>query len=166
MLSKLFRRTNEEKIEKSKYLITPVEGQIINIEDVEDEIFSSKALGDGIAIEPTGEIIVAPANCKIITASENMKHAIGLQLSNDMEVLIHVGIDTVLLNGDGFELLIEQDTIVKEGTPLVRFNKEKILENGYKTTVLMIVTNPAECKNLEYVRDGESCSNNAIISWI
>ena len=141
MLSKLFRRTN-------------------------DEIFSSKALGDGIAIEPTGEMIVAPANCKIITASENMKHAIGLQLSNDMEVLIHIGIDTVLLNGEGFDLLIEQDTIVKEGTPLVRFNREKILKSGYKTTVLMIVTNQAECKSLEYLRDGESCSNNAIISWI
>lgn len=167
MFKNLFKKSNTvDKIEESSYLIAPVEGKIINIEEVDDEMFSSKALGDGVAIEPEGEIIVAPANCKVISASEKMKHAIGLQLSNDMEVLIHIGINTVAMNGDGFELLIKQDTIVKEGTPLVRFNKEKILKNGCKTTVLMIVTNPAKCEKLVYEREGTSSSKKEIISWL
>lgn len=167
MFKNLFKKSNTtEKIEESRYLMAPVEGKIINIEEVEDEMFSSKALGDGIAIEPEGEIIVAPANCKVISASEKMKHAIGLQLSNDMEILIHIGIDTVAMNGDGFELLIKEDAVVKEGTPLVRFNKEKILKNGCKTTVLMIVTNPAKCENLVYVREGTSSSEKEIIRWL
>ncbi|MGG7215070.1 PTS sugar transporter subunit IIA [Clostridium nigeriense] len=166
MFKNLFKKSNTvEKIEESSYLIAPVEGKIINIEEVEDEMFSSKALGDGVAIEPEGEIIMAPANCKVISASEKMKHAIGLQLFNDMEILIHIGINTVAMNGDGFELLIKEGAVVKEGTPLVRFNKEKILGNGYKTTVLMIVTNLAECENLSYVREGTSCSEKELISW-
>lgn len=167
MFKNLFKKSNiAEKIEEASYLIAPVEGKIINIEEVEDEMFSSKALGDGVAIEPEGEIIVAPANCKVISASEKMKHAIGLQLSNHMEILIHVGIDTVSMNGDGFELLIKEDDIVKEGTPLVKFNKEKILINGCKTTVLMIVTNPAKCEKLVYVREGTSSSKKEIVSWL
>ena len=165
MFKKLFKKYNLEKIEELNYLISPVEGTIINIEDVDDEMFSSKALGDGIAIEPEGEIIIAPANCKVISASENMKHAIGLQLSNDMEILIHIGINTVAMNGDGFELLIKQDDIVKEGTPLVRFNKEKILKSGYKKTVLMIVTDLAKCENLVYLREGKSYSEEKVINW-
>lgn len=166
MFKNLFKKSNiSEKIEESNYLIAPVKGKIINIVDVEDEMFSSKALGDGIAIEPEEEIIVAPANCKVISASEKMKHAIGLQLYNDMEILIHIGIDTVGMNGDGFELLINEGDIVKEGTPLVRFNKEKILGNRCKTTVLMIVTNPAQYKNLSYLREGTSSSEKEIIRW-
>jgi glucose-specific phosphotransferase system IIA component len=167
MFENLFKKSNiAEKIEESSYLIAPIEGKIINIEEVEDEMFSSKALGDGVAIEPEGEIIVAPANCKVISASEKMKHAIGLQLANDMEILIHIGIDTVSMNGDGFELLIKEGTIIKEGTPLVRFNKEKILKNGCKTTVLMIVTNPVKCDKLVYVREGTSSSQKELINWL
>lgn len=167
MFKKLFKKSNmAEEIQESSYLIAPVGGKIINIEEVDDDMFSSKALGDGVAIEPEGEIIVAPANCKVISASEKMKHALGLQLSNDMEILIHIGIDTVVMNGDGFELLIKEDAVVKEGTPLVRFNKEKILKNGCKTTVLMIVTNPAKCGNLVYVREGTSSSEKELISWL
>lgn len=166
MFKNLFNKSNKiHEIEESSYLIAPVEGKIINIEEVEDEMFSSKALGDGVAIEPEGEIIVAPANCKVISASENMKHAIGLQLSNDMEVLIHIGIDTVAMNGNGFELLIKEGMIVREGTPLVRFDKEKILKNGCKTTVLMIVTNPGECEKLVYVREGKSSSEKELVNW-
>lgn len=167
MFKSLFKKSNiSDKIEESSYLIAPVKGKIINIVDVEDEMFSSKALGDGIAIDPEEEMIVAPANCKVISASEKMKHAIGLQLSNDMEILIHIGIDTVVMNGEGFELLINEGAIVKEGTPLVRFNKEKILENGCKTTVFMIVANPAQCENFSYLREGTSSSEKEIIRWI
>jgi glucose-specific phosphotransferase system IIA component len=166
MFKNMFKKSNiEEKIEESSYLIAPVKGKIINIEDVEDEMFSSKAIGDGIAIDPEEEIIVAPGNCKVISASEKMKHAIGLQLYNDMEILIHIGIDTVSMNGDGFELLINEGAIVKEGAPLVRFNKKKILDNGCKATVFMIVANPAKCENLTYLREGTSSSEKEIIRW-
>ncbi len=165
MFKNLFGIRKNLMIEDSKCIIAPVKGEIINIENVEDDLFSSKVMGDGVAIEPETELILAPANCKVVSAAENMKHAIGLKLSNDMEILIHIGIDTVSMNGDGFELLVKQDEIVKEGTPLVKFDKDKILKNGYKPTILVIVTNPGKCNIINYIREGQSDFRKSIIEW-
>ncbi len=121
-----------------------VSGKLMDITAVEDEMFSRKMLGDGVAIEPVGNTVVAPADAEVTMVMDESRHAIGLRLENGAELLIHIGIDTVKLNGEGFELLTEQGAHVKAGTPLVRFDAEVIKAAGYKNTVIMAVTNSAE----------------------
>lgn len=139
------------KEKESKDMVAVMNGQVIPMTEVPDEAFSSKALGDGVAFEPENEsMAVAPANGEIIVASQDMKHACGMRLDNGVEILIHVGIDTVAMNGDGFDLLVKAGQRVKAGTPLIRFDKEKIIKAGYKATTMLIVTDEGGVKYIEY----------------
>lgn len=79
-----------------------------------------------------------------------MKYACGMRIDNGVVTLIHVGIDTVAMNGDGFELLVKQGQRVKAGTPLIRFDKQKIIKSGYKATTMLIVTDEGDMRNIEY----------------
>ncbi|GAA2917608.1 PTS glucose transporter subunit IIA [Enterococcus pseudoavium] len=126
--------------QKKRKLYAPVDGVFVALQDVADEVFSSGMMGQGMAIEPTADTIVAPADVKVISASDTMKHALGLRLSNGCELLIHVGIDTVLLKNQGFVPLVEEGAKVKRGTPLLKFDPQLIKQNGLKQTVMMIVT--------------------------
>ena len=136
---------------ESKELVAILNGKVIPITEVADETFSSKSLGDGVAFEPENEnTVVAPAGGEVVVASQEMKHACGIKLDNGVEILIHVGIDTVAMNGEGFELLVKQGQKVKKGTPLIRFDKQKIVKAGYKATTMLIVTDDGGMKNVEY----------------
>jgi PTS system arbutin-like IIC component len=101
-------------------------------------------MGDGVAIEPTGDTVVAPADAEVTMVMEESLHAIGLRLDNGAELLIHIGIDTVKLNGRGFQLLTKQGVKVKAGDPLIKFDPQVIKEAGYQTTVIMAVTNSSD----------------------
>ena len=92
-----------------------VSGKVIPITEVADSVFSSKALGDGVAIEPSGQTITAPCDGTISMLAEGSNHAIGMTLNNGAELLLHIGLDTVSLNGEGFEVLVQADEEVKEG---------------------------------------------------
>ncbi|CBK74965.1 PTS system trehalose-specific IIB component, Glc family (TC 4.A.1.2.4)/PTS system trehalose-specific IIC component, Glc family (TC 4.A.1.2.4)/PTS system trehalose-specific IIA component, Glc family (TC 4.A.1.2.4) [Butyrivibrio fibrisolvens 16/4] len=102
-----------------------VAGTPIAIEKVEDAVFSKKLMGDGIGIIPSDETIYAPANGVVKVTMDDSKHAIGLKLDNGADALIHVGIDTVQMNGEGFEYLVEKEQKVTEGQPLLRFSKKQ-----------------------------------------
>ena len=104
-------------------LTTVVAGKVIPLEQVEDEVFSKKLMGDGIAIIPDEEVVHAPADGVIAVTMDDSRHAIGLKLDKGGEVLIHVGIDTVQMNGAGFEYLVEKNQAVKAGQPLLKFSK-------------------------------------------
>lgn len=121
-------------------IVSPVEGNMIPMEEVADETFSSGVIGKGIAIQPTNNEIVSPVN-GVVNAVFKTKHAIGIISEEGAEILIHVGIDTVKLNGDYFQLFCQEGQQVQAGEKLLTFDREKIVSAGYDTTVLTIVTN-------------------------
>ena len=126
-------------------------GEVIPLEQVPDEVFSQHIMGDGLAIEPTDNTVLAPANAKVTVVMGDSGHACGLSLANGMDVLIHVGIDTVDMNGDGFDLLVKEGDFVKCGQPLIRFEPEKIKAAGHPLTTMLIVTGAGEAENIQYL---------------
>ncbi|MEB6278000.1 PTS cellobiose/arbutin/salicin transporter subunit IIBC [Staphylococcus gallinarum] len=118
----------------------PVEGKIKPIESVQDDVFSREVIGKSIAIEPTGNKIYAPVT-GMITSVFPSKHAIGITGDNGIEVLVHVGIDTVKLNGEPFTSSIEQGDHVNTGEVIGTFDSTKIIEAGYDPTTIVVITN-------------------------
>ena len=131
----------ETKQEPVKVLKAFVSGKVIPITEVADSVFSSKALGDGVAIEPSGQTITAPCDGTISMIAEGSNHAIGMTLNNGAELLLHIGLDTVSLNGEGFEVLVQADEEVKEGQELMRFDKKFIESRGLASTCILVLTN-------------------------
>ena len=140
----------EESIADVHELCAILSGQVISIEEVEDDVFSQKIMGDGIAFEPSDEIVVAPCDATISVVMDDSKHACGMTLSNGMEILIHIGINTVHMNGDGFEAFVKAGDKVKRGQPLIQFSKEKIAKSGYSDTTMLIVTEMGNAKELQF----------------
>ena len=124
-------------------LTTPLSGEMIPLEDIDDPVFSSGAMGKGIGIEPSDGIVVAPFDGKVVTIFPT-KHAIGLVSHNGVEVLIHVGLDTVQLDGKHYEAFVETDAVIKKGQKLITFDIEGIKKDGYQTTTPVIITNTAD----------------------
>ena len=135
-------------------------GKVIPLEEVPDDVFSKRIIGDGLAIEPTDHTVVAPAAGTVSVVMQDSKHACGITLDNGMEILIHIGIDTVAMNGDGFELFVNQGDHVEAGQPLISFDPEKIRAAGYTLTTILIMTNPGQAKDLKY-RDQEGLEAQA-----
>ena len=117
-----------------------VDGKVIPIEDVKDGIFSEKVLGDGVGIIPTSETVLAPAEGEICTVMEGSKHAIGVRTTNNNVFLIHVGIETVSMKGEGFEYLVKKGQHVKEGQPILKFDRAKIEAKGLNPVVIFVKT--------------------------
>lgn len=115
-----------------------VSGKAIKIEDVKDGVFSEKILGEGMAIIPSAETITAPCAGEICSVIDT-KHAVGIRLNNGMELLIHVGLDTVSMNGEGFATLVKEGDKVKAGQKLIQFDRAKIAEAGFKDTVILVI---------------------------
>lgn len=115
-------------------------GKAIALKDAKDEVFASEAMGKGIAIEPTEGVIVAPAAGEV-TALFPTLHALGMTLDNGAELLVHIGINTVELNGEGFTGHVQQGARVKKGDKLVSFDVETIKAKGYDPTVMCVITN-------------------------
>ncbi|MDA3972764.1 beta-glucoside-specific PTS transporter subunit IIABC [Enterococcus thailandicus] len=121
-------------------MFSPLKGKVVSLSEVEDEAFSSETLGKGVAIYPEDGIVVAPFEGEI-SALFPTKHAIGVVSNNGMEVLIHVGMDTVALNGEHFEAFVKKGDKVKKGQKLVTFDIDAISKAGYSTIVPVVVTN-------------------------
>ncbi len=126
-------------------------GRAVPLEEVPDEVFSQKVMGDGMAILPSDNTVLAPADAQVSVVMEDSRHACGLTLGNGMEVLIHVGIDTVNMQGDGFELLVKQGERVRCGQPLLRFDPEKIKAAGLPAITVLVVTDEGDGKQLKFV---------------
>ena len=129
-------------------VLQPVKGNVIPYDQIPDNTFASGVLGVGVGIQPTSEIVVAPFDGEITSVAES-KHAVGVA-ANDMELLIHVGVDTVAMNGDGFDCLVKEGDQVKAGQPLIRFSREKIRAAGYSDTVAVLLTNSDDLNGVEY----------------
>ena len=117
-----------------------VDGKVIPIEQIGDGVFSEKILGDGVGIIPDSETVVSPADGTVCTVMEDSKHAVGVTLNNGTSILIHVGIDTVGMGGDGFSYFVKIGDQVKAGEKLLSFDKKKIEKNGLNPVVVVVET--------------------------
>ncbi|REJ13019.1 MAG: PTS beta-glucoside transporter subunit IIABC, partial [Bacillaceae bacterium] len=137
----------EIKEVKNEEIASPLEGKVVQLKDVPDVVFTSEAMGKGIAIEPTVGRVVSPVN-GTVTAIFNTKHAIGLVSDSGAEILIHVGIDTVKLDGQFFTCHVKQGDRVKVGDLLIEFDIDKIKKAGYQVVTPVIVTNITNYKEI------------------
>lgn len=141
-----------------------VKGELFPLNQVNDAAFASKALGDGVAFKPQKGEIIAPAAAKVITAFPT-GHAVGLRLTNGAEVLIHVGINTVELDGKYFEMMVKDGDKVRQGDSLIRFDLAAIEAAGYNTTTMMVITNSAGVDKLDYVTNNSEMKNKNVM-WL
>lgn len=133
-------------------VLAPADGATTPLSEVSDPVFAQGMLGPGMAIKPFGNVIYAPV-AGTVTAAVDSGHALGITSDDDMEVLIHVGIDTVDMRGDGFSVLVEKGEHVSAGTPLIVFDREKIQAAGHDDIVMTSVTN-ASGEIVPYVAAG------------
>lgn len=139
---------NKEKLE----LLAPVPGEIIELSEVPDEVFAAKIVGDGIAIKPTDNKIVAPA-AGVVKQLFPTKHALGIETKEGVEVLIHIGIDTIKLEGEGFESLVKQDDEVKAGDELIKFDLDYISEHATSIITPVVITNQDNIDSFEVIKN-------------
>lgn len=151
---------------KKKYsILSPIDGNIIKLETVPDKVFACKMAGEGIAIESSGRIVVAPVD-GTITLIFAKNHAFAITLSNGIEILIHIGIDTVELQGEGFEALAKVGDFVKTGTPIIKLNRRLILSKGHSLLVLALITNVRSIKDLNLKESGHvKAGKNEIMNF-
>lgn len=123
---------------------SPLDGRSIPLEKVPDDVFASKMMGDGIAVIPENNIVVSPIDGEVAMIMEDSKHAIAITHESGLQVLIHVGIDTVSLNGEGFNVLTSLNEKVNVGSKLLEFDKELLESKGIDTTTMVIVADPCE----------------------
>ena len=147
---------------QNETLVTPIVGDVVALADVNDPVFSSGAMGQGIAVKPSQGVVYAPADAEVSIAFPT-GHAFGLKTTDGAEVLIHVGIDTVTMNGEGFEAKVAQGDKVKAGDVLGTFDLNKIAAAGLDDTTMVIVTNTADYASVAPVATGSVAKGDAVI---
>ncbi len=118
-------------------IVVPADGELIPLSDVADEVFSQKVMGDGFAVIPENGKVVAPISGTAASVFPT-GHAVGIETKDGIECILHVGLDTVELNGEGFKPLISQGDKVKAGQPVIEFDKELIESKGYNVTTMVV----------------------------
>ena len=147
-------KTEATTVKEKQRIQAPVQGQLVSLDQINDEVFASQQMGKTLAIYPIEEQIVSPGNGQV-TALYPTHHAIGLKLDNGAEILLHIGINTVELKGQGFETFVKVGERVRLGQKLLSFDKQIIQAAGYDPTVLVIVTNTAEMSVIETTKQTE-----------
>ena len=145
-----------------KIVCAPLEGEIRILSEIDDPVFSSEALGKGCAIEPSKGEVVAPFDGTIEQVAET-SHAVGIMGSNGLEVLIHVGMDTVELKGKGYEPKVKVGDKVKKGQRLLKFDMAAISAAGYKLTTPVVVTNTDDFTSVEPIATGKVTQGQDVI---
>ncbi|SDZ57333.1 PTS system, glucose-specific IIA component [Evansella caseinilytica] len=154
MLKGLFQKKKNSQIEE---VLSPMRGKVIPVTEVPDPVFAQRMMGDGIAIIPKSEKVVSPVNGRVIQVFPT-KHAIGIQSEHGLELLIHIGLETVELKGEGFEVFVEEDQRVKAGDHLANVDLAYLKRNNKQVVTPMIITNMEKVSNVE-------ASNQKEASW-
>lgn len=159
LLKNLFgKKTKNSEIK----LVSPIEGEILKLEDVPDPVFSQKMMGDGIAFFPIEGKVVSPADAKVINVFPT-KHAIALETAEGLGILIHIGLDTVNMKGEGFSVCVAEGDQVKAGDILVTYSLELVKEKASSTITPMIITNGDIVTHLEYHYSGQSVAGKTTV---
>ncbi|GAA0318778.1 beta-glucoside-specific PTS transporter subunit IIABC [Oceanobacillus oncorhynchi subsp. oncorhynchi] len=145
--------TGAAEVSAKSKIVSPLKGEVIELSQIKDAVFSEELAGKGIAIIPDSGEIYSPVNA-VVTVLPSSKHAIGLKTENGIELLIHVGIDTVELNGEYFENSVNVGDQVKEGDLLLNFNINKLREKGFEISTPIVITNSNEYKTIETKKMG------------
>ena len=148
--------------EETNELYAPMKGEVLDVAKSADPAFASKAMGEGVAINPSEGIVYAPADGTISLIFPT-KHAMGITLNSGVELLIHAGIDTVKMNGEGFETFVETGAKVKKGDKLLSFDMDLVKEKGYKTQTMFLVAD-AKGKEVEVVETADADNNTKIMN--
>ena len=142
---------------------SPLTGEAMPLEQVEDGVFSEKMVGDGFAVQPSENRVYAPCDCTVLTVF-GTKHAIGLSLENGIELLIHIGLDTVQLNGAPFDIHVKEGDELKKGDLIAVFDEQAIQEAGYRTVTPVIVTNTDQYRKFELIKSGPVKAGDEVLS--
>lgn len=152
------------KNEDKKTVTAFLSGKVIPLKEVGDGVFSEGIMGDGFAILPETETLYSPVDVEITVLMEDSRHACGLRLDNGMEILLHIGIDTVSMNGDGFAYLVQEGEKVCAGTPLIRFDRKKIKEAGHPDVTVCIITEQGNAENVHFYTGIQAEANKTIVA--
>lgn len=151
MLKKLF---GKKEVKREEDVIAPLTGTVCQLEEVPDPVFAEKMMGEGIAIDPSDGMVVAPFDGEVIQVFPT-KHAIGLKGETGLELLIHIGLETVSLDGEGFETFVRQGDRVKRGDKLISFNMDIIEEKASSTITPIIMTKGDDIEHFEITKEGK-----------
>ena len=157
-------RDQEAKKTAPGTLTAFLSGKAIPLKEVGDGVFSEGIMGDGLAIIPENETLYAPADAEVTVMMPDSRHACGLKLRNGMEVLLHIGIDTVDMNGDGFAYLVKEGQKVKAGTPLIRFDRAKIRAAGHPDVTVCIITDEGNAQNIQFHTEMQVKENETTVA--
>jgi PTS system glucose-specific IIC component len=144
---------NQVFLGKQAKIVAPANGEFIPIDRVEDEVFSQKMMGEGFAVVPENGVIVSPVSGTIVSVFPT-KHAIGIQTEDGIEVLLHMGIDTVDLGGEAFDIKVQEGEKIKAGKIVASADLAKIQEAGKRTTMIVVFTNGDKIENYHYDKTG------------
>lgn len=140
LFGKLFKK---DKVNSVEDIYSPLSGELVSIENVPDPVFAQRMMGDGIAIIPNEGILVSPVEGKVIQVFHT-KHAIGIQSNNGIEILLHIGLETVELNGEGFEVLVSEGQKVNVGDILVKFDIAFLQSQNKEIITSLVITNSTD----------------------
>lgn len=140
------------------------DGKVIPMSEASDAVFSSCALGNGVVICPTGNVVVAPADGKVSVTMEGSNHAVGMELAGGLEILLHIGVDTVNLKGEGFEALVKMGDEVKAGTELIRFDREGMEAKGYCMEIMQIVMDSDTAAKVQYSTGMDAKAGETVVA--
>lgn len=146
---------------KNVEFFNPVDGEVIPIEEVSDPVFSQKMMGDGFGVEPDNGKVYSPVNGKVVSVFPT-KHALGLELDNGVEVLVHIGVDTVELEGGPFEIHVKEGDKVTSDTLLASVDLEGVKAAGKDNTVIIVFTNMDVIENYSLTKTGQVSQGEVI----
>lgn len=145
MFGKFFKKKEEQQ---DVIVYAPINGEAVSLKDVPDPVFSEKMMGEGIAIKPADGLVAAPIDGKVIQLFPT-KHAVGLQAANGAEILIHIGLETVSMDGEGFTTHVQEGDKVKLGEPLISFDLDLVNEKASSTITPIIITNTDDMGDIQ-----------------
>ena len=149
---------------QSKTVLTPLQGKVLAQADIPDETFAHGILGPGCGIEPTGDTVYAPFDGTVTQIATTL-HAVGITSNDGIELLIHVGMDTVEMKGQGFTSLTKEGAKVKAGTPLLKVDLEAIRAAGHPTATALIVTNSDDLPEISVVANGDAVAGTPVFKF-
>lgn len=133
---------------KTREIVSPVDGKVVEIESVDDEVFAGKMVGDGVAVIPMSDTFCAPIDGRV-SKLFSTNHAYSVKSDKDLEVMVHIGLETVALKGEGFERLVNEGDEVKAGDPVIRVDLPYITEHAKNIVTPVIVTDESDVKEME-----------------